>query len=307
MNSSEEKQTEIKKVAILLLNFNLPEMTDRLVEQIERNTKFPHTLFLLDNGSEAGKRSKYATHVLEKNIGLNKGIEYLWQLVKDQKQFDAFWWLCNDIVLDEERDYLEEMARVYENEVRKAPVACITPSYHWRTKEEAVMAPGNMRSKNNSPIPRRAVHIEWNAILVTRTYMEVFFKDGFGLNTKHAFHDTLVSYTAWKHGFQCLIMDNLSIVHVGNQSFLQNGGKIVNGIHIPNIQGLQEMLVNDMNIFAEQFKNRGIDVLSERKVMHEDIDLLKKYNSYIDKKQPLQRNFFDTFKLLLLKIKSRYV
>jgi hypothetical protein len=248
MIQSEQKQ--ITKVAILLLNFNLPEMTDKLVEQINRNINFPHQLFLLDNGSETAKRSKYATHILEKNIGMNGGIEYLWKLVKDDNQFDAYWFLCNDIILDEGRDYLLEMTELYKQLSQKFAVGSIAPSYHFEGKEQAI--PVYMKKRPGGTY-RPIVWIEWNAILFTREFMLKFFHDGFGLKTKHAFQDVVSNFIGWKNGYSSFVIDSLSIFHLENQTFLKYGGKMINGVFVPDAKGLGDMLVSDMNIVEQDF------------------------------------------------------
>lgn len=274
----QENQKQITKVAILLLNFNLPEMTDKLVDQIQKNIKFPNQLFLLDNGSEPDKRSKYATHILEKNIGMNGGIQYLWDLVKDDAQFNGYWFLCNDIILDEGRDYLQEMAGLFSELSEKYQVGSITPSYHFEGKEKAV--PQFMK-KIPGGTHRPIVWIEWNAILYSREFMQKFFPSGFGLKTKHAFQDVVSNYIGWKHGFASFVMDNLSIMHLENQTFLKHGGKMVNGVFVPDYKGLENMLVSDMALVERDFKSKGINLRRDRKIIHDDIDLRGDFTKYL--------------------------
>lgn len=274
----QENQKQITKVAILLLNFNLPEMTDKLVEQIKKNIKFSHQLFLLDNGSEPDKRSKYATHILEKNIGMNGGIQYLWDLVKEDAQFDGYWFLCNDIILDEGRDYLQEMAGLFSELSEKFQVGSLTPSYHFEGKEKAV--PQYMKKVPGGTY-RPIVWIEWNAILYSREFMKKFFPTGFGLKTKHAFQDVVSNYIGWKNGFASFVMDNLSIMHLENQTFLTHGGKMINGVFVPDYKGLESMLISDMALVERDFKSKGINLRRDRKIIHDDIDLRGDFTKYL--------------------------
>lgn len=289
------RQLQITNVAILLLNFNLPEMTDKLVEQIERNIKFPHKLFLLDNGSEISKRSKYATHILEKNIGMNGGIQYLWDTVKEDGAFDGYWFLCNDIILDEGRDYLKEMTELYEKLSSEIRVGSITPSYHFEGKEQAV--PQFMKKQIGGSY-RPIVWVEWNAILYSREFMKSFFPNGFGLKTKHAFQDVVSNYIGWKNGYASFVMDSLSILHLENQTFLKHGGKIVNGIFVPDYKGLENMLISDMASVEEDFSNKGINLRLERKILHRDIDVNREYKKYLNGN--VEFDFLDKIKSYLL-------
>jgi len=284
---------KINKIAILLINFNLPDLTNKLVEQIKRNIKFPYELFLLDNGSEPNKRSKYATHILEKNIGLNGGIEYLYNIVKNKKEFDAYWFLCNDIELEENIDYLSEIINAYDKLTKNYKVAMLVPSYFFKDGEPV---PDNMKRRENSYL-RPAVWVEWNAIFITKNFMQKFFKNGFGLKTRHAFHDVVSNFIAWKNGYGCFIMDNLSIRHLGNQTFLKHGGKTINGIYIPDYKELQNILEKDMEIVVNDFKNIGINILREREKMHIDIDIMKNYEKYLIK--DFNQNFIQKTKIFI--------
>ncbi|MBL8030452.1 MAG: hypothetical protein JNN11_04360 [Candidatus Doudnabacteria bacterium] len=292
----ENKQTKITNVAILLLNFNLPEMTDKLAEQIERNIKFPHKLFLLDNGSEVSKRAKHATHILEKNIGMNGGVQYLWDLVKDDKSFDGYWFLCNDIILDEGRDYLNEMSVLFEKLSQKYNVGSVTTSYHFEGKEQAV--PVFMKKRVGGTF-RPIVWIEWNAILYSREFMQKFFPQGFGLKTKHAFQDVVSNYVGWKNGYGSFVMDSLPILHLENQTFLKHGGKMINGVFVPDYKGLENMLVSDMDVVVKDFNSKGIDLLTERKHLHKDIDQKGNFEKYLVN-GPYKQSLFEK---LLIKLK----
>lgn len=274
----ENYQSKIINIAVTLINFNIKEFTDNIVLQVRRNIKFPHQLYVLDNGSEVNQVSSYTTHRIEKNIGLNGALEYLWGLLKKEDKFDAYWFLFNDIVLDEGRDYLREMADLFTELSKKYRVACIVPSYHFEGKEKVV--PPFMKKRIGGTF-RPIVWIEWNACLVSREFMNKFFPHGFGLKTKHAFQDVVTNFIGWKSGYGSFVMDNLSISHLENQTFLKHGGRAVNGVFVPDIVGLNEMLVADMKIVIDDFKKKGINFLKERERLHNDIDRRGDFEKYL--------------------------
>jgi len=280
--SRNESERPIRRVAVLLINFNLSQMTDELVEQINRNTSFPHELFLLDNGSETGEVSKYTTHRVEKNLGLMGGLEFLWLAVRDRSEFDAYWFLCNDLVFDEGRDYLDEMSALHAELSKITRVGAITPSYH---SDPDSPVPPYMES-DGSDGWRGLVYLEWNAVLVTRELMQDLFWVGFGAVSEHAQQDVVLSFEAWRNGYSVIVMDGLSLVHLGNETFLQQGGKVLNGVEVPDYAGLEAMLRRDLIAVREDYAKRGVDLSTTRYEIHRDIDQRKRWQRYFDGYQP---------------------
>ena len=245
----------IKKLAIIITSFNLPSLTDRLVEQVQRSIGFPYELFVFDNGSEKGKISKYTTHRVEKNIGLSKGIDYIYNIAKTNKNIDAYWFLCNDIVLDKNVDYLEELVKFYNELSKKYKIACITPSVY---PSEEYPISSQMKRQSNSRF-RPIVYWEWDAALLIRDFMDKFYPNGFNLGTYHAGVNVELSYQAWKNGYGCFVLDNISFKEIMNQTFIQCGGKEVNGVFVPAIKDLSNILMKDLNQYIyEEFKSTNL-------------------------------------------------
>ena len=62
-----------KKIAVLIVNYNMPERTDALVEAIQARVKWPHELFVIDNGSAIAPPSQYTTVRLAENVQTTGG------------------------------------------------------------------------------------------------------------------------------------------------------------------------------------------------------------------------------------------
>lgn len=81
----------------IILSYNNPSMTDRLVENIKENVKKKFDYIVLDNGSDEDKVSKYTTHKIEKNCrmtrGFNEGISII---EKEYPDYDNIWFFTND-------------------------------------------------------------------------------------------------------------------------------------------------------------------------------------------------------------------
>jgi hypothetical protein len=91
-----------------ILNYNMPEITNNLVNQIKKLVKIDYKLIVLDNGSEKNKISKYTTDRKEINTRLTGGMNNILEISK--KHNPDYVWLCtNDIKLEYEIDIFDDM------------------------------------------------------------------------------------------------------------------------------------------------------------------------------------------------------
>jgi hypothetical protein len=95
----------MKKIATIILNRNLPEVTDRLYEHISKYDGDQTDIYVVEAGSDASKLSRYTTwhansdEVLANGLRYGRGMNFgLVQLLKEGKfdQYDAFFLLTND-------------------------------------------------------------------------------------------------------------------------------------------------------------------------------------------------------------------
>ena len=89
------------KAAAVVLNYNLPELTDRLCADIIRRTECDFDLFVIENGSFADNLSKHCTHHLEKNRWISGGFNYGITQAMNAGDYDAIWCLFNDVEFDQ--------------------------------------------------------------------------------------------------------------------------------------------------------------------------------------------------------------
>jgi hypothetical protein len=98
----------MKRVATIVLNRNLPEITDRLCSHLERFDGDATDIFVVEAGSDADSLSKHCTwhavwpearaHGLRYSRGMNYGLSELWKAGKFN-EYDAFFLLTNDTEL----------------------------------------------------------------------------------------------------------------------------------------------------------------------------------------------------------------
>jgi len=100
----------MKRVATIILNRNLPEVTNRLYEHLVHHDGDATDVFVVEAGSDSDRQSQYTTwyadwpealtHGLRYPRGMNYGLSQLWSEGKFD-QYDAFFLLTNDTVLQE--------------------------------------------------------------------------------------------------------------------------------------------------------------------------------------------------------------
>jgi hypothetical protein len=95
----------MKKVATIILNRNLPAVTERLYEHLSKYDGDQTDIYVVEAGSDAGKLSRYSTwhvnsaDVLANGMRYGRGMNYgLAQLFKEGKfeKYDFFFLLTND-------------------------------------------------------------------------------------------------------------------------------------------------------------------------------------------------------------------
>ncbi len=100
----------MKKTATIILNRNLPTVTDQLYELLERNNRQETDIYVVESGSDKHNLSKYCSwwanweqslaEGLRPPRGFNYALTKLWEEGKYQ-QYDYFFLVCNDVEFEE--------------------------------------------------------------------------------------------------------------------------------------------------------------------------------------------------------------
>ncbi len=100
----------MKRVATIILNRNLPEVTNQLYEHLMHHDGDATDVFVVEAGSDSERMSRYATwradwsdaltHGLRYSRGMNYGMSQLWKEGKFN-QYEAFFLLTNDTELQD--------------------------------------------------------------------------------------------------------------------------------------------------------------------------------------------------------------
>lgn len=130
----------MRKVATIILNRNLPEVTDRLYEHIKKYDGDMTDIYVVEAGSDEDKLSKYCTWHVDTDFVKKNGLRYgrgmnygLICLVQEDKfrQYDAFFLLTNDTELREEKT-IEPLKKIMDHHVH---IGILSPcSERWGEK-----------------------------------------------------------------------------------------------------------------------------------------------------------------------------
>jgi GT2 family glycosyltransferase len=87
------------KTAAIILNHNMPDMTDLLYESLKPYEREDYDLFVLDNGSKPEGVSKHTYAKLDDNVYFGGGLNAAMHFVKDTPEYDSLLFLSNDLTI----------------------------------------------------------------------------------------------------------------------------------------------------------------------------------------------------------------
>lgn len=90
----------VSKTLVIILNHNLPELTDSLYHELKQFEGDHYDLMIMDNGSRIKYRSQYTSLFLEENIFWGGALNVAFQIILDEPGYDSLLFLNNDIELN---------------------------------------------------------------------------------------------------------------------------------------------------------------------------------------------------------------
>jgi len=138
----------MKKTATIILNRNLPKVTDALVEHLKKNDSDSTDIFVIEAGSDKNNLSKYCTWHLETEEALKYGLRYsrgmnygllkLWQdddkINKTTwKKYDSFFLITNDTKFPENQNTVKALQEI---QIEYPKVGILSPcSKRWGERD----------------------------------------------------------------------------------------------------------------------------------------------------------------------------
>lgn len=87
------------KTLAVILHYNTPQYTDVLYEMIAEDPSIDYDLVVVDNGSDAGKESKYTTYKLEENVFFGGALNACMEMVDESEDYDSLLFLNSDLIV----------------------------------------------------------------------------------------------------------------------------------------------------------------------------------------------------------------
>jgi GT2 family glycosyltransferase len=120
----------MKTVAIVVLNYNTPEMTDALAAYLSDQLEYPEKdVWLVDNGSSPPLEAKITPRLrqdvltLPSNLGFTRGMDEAYRFISSHYRYDAYWFLNSDVLFDHGNGVLNDLMEILFSSEEYAQIA----------------------------------------------------------------------------------------------------------------------------------------------------------------------------------------
>lgn len=202
------------KTLVVILQYNTYELTNSLYQTLKPYEEDIYDLVVIDNGSDEGKVSQYATYALEENGYYGGGLNAALGLIMESSQYDSIMVLNNDI-LCHGKDYVKTLRQeMFDNDLMIISPCVLEP----HTGEQTLWKP--MRPWHTG-LTRLAPFVDYQAPLLRREFVEKIYpfndKLKYGWGQDHL-SGIICEQNNWKIG----VCDKVPIIHLISQTIEQN-------------------------------------------------------------------------------------
>lgn len=199
------------RVAILVLNYNTPHLTDPLAAYLRSVLHYSEKdVYVIDNGSETAPQS--ATHRLPENLGFTRGMHEAWRIASSSGNYAAYWFLNSDVGFEFGDDVLSELVAIL---FLSDEYAQISPQFN---------SPHRFMEKADSAA-QKVPYLEPTATLIKASTIErIGFWDldlthGWGVDYDYGFR-------VREAGLASILTDRARIVHKEHKSIKDYSGYV---------------------------------------------------------------------------------
>lgn len=203
------------KTLALILHYNTPDMTDSLYESLSPYVDGIYDLFVLDNGSDEDRKSKYPSLEVGRNGYFGGGLNWAFNYILEHGEYDSLLFLNSDLILDG-KDFVKLLRReMFENDFK-----LVSPSIWEDSGGKNIGCPQIQNWKTN--ICRDVRWFDFQCPMFHRDIIEHIgqfdqeLKLGYG---QHLICGFVCEEQAWKVG----VTDNLFIRHLGSATMKHTG------------------------------------------------------------------------------------
>ncbi len=198
------------KTLVAIYNHNMPEITDQLFEALKPFESNIYEIVVIDNGSKRSKKSKYTTHFINENSYFGGALNFAFNLVLENKEYDSLLSLNNDIILHGEKFVLELRSIMFDLDYKLLSPCVLQPEQtqcYWKTMH-------NWGSKK----VRDVKWVDFQSPMIHRELIEEIKQFppkliyGWG-------QDVYSGYICNKNNWQVGVVDWLAIIHYSSLTY----------------------------------------------------------------------------------------
>jgi len=193
----------MEKTLAVIYNHNLPEMTDRLWEELKPYERDDYDLILIDNGSREDGKSKYTTHETGQNTYFGGALNIALDFFTMSGTYDSLLSLNNDLVLQGNNFVKTLREEMFNNDFKIVSPSVLQVENQCKWKY--------MHCWNSDKI-REVKWVDFQAPLIHKDFIRVYpqFPDelvyGWG-------QDVLSGILCEKQGWKVGVVDRCPLIH----------------------------------------------------------------------------------------------
>ncbi len=200
----------MSRTLAIILNHNLPEMTDALFASLVNHKGNDYELLIMDNGSRYDLKSKHTSLFLENNIFWGGALNEAFKLVLEDQQYDSLLFMNNDIEVNGDGFVNQLRQELFKNDFAIVTACIAGKANPWKQMQ-------NWGSKST----RIVKWIDNQAPLFHRKLIEEIQQ--FDESLVYGWGQELVCHDICKrNNWQIGVCDFITMIHYGQQTFHQD-------------------------------------------------------------------------------------
>ena len=201
------------KTLVAILDYNFPEITDPLYESFVEHQDATHDIIVIDNHSDADKRSQYASVVAEENGYFGGGLNLAFRVLTERPEYDSLLFVTNDLIIDT-WPLVPPMRE-----------AMFTGGYHWvgaSVNEPPHGTHWKQCRPHGATTPRELLWFDLPCTLFRRELVDAIgqyddlMKYGWG-------QDIYTGMVVEHYGWKAAMLDTVQVTHKGHNNTMSNG------------------------------------------------------------------------------------
>ena len=207
------------KTLVVILNYNVPALTDQLYRSLKPFESDVYDLMVLDNCSPVGGKSQYTTLETEENCYFGGALNLMLSFFKENKQYDSIMFLNNDVILHG-YNYVKEMRDIMFSQ----NYAILSPSMLQPEENQCFWR--QMHNYNSKSV-RDVKWVDFFAPMFNRSFLD--YIDQFPNELMFGWgQDVLSGIKCVENNLKIGVVDWCPVIHMSSMTFRDGKGGVSN-------------------------------------------------------------------------------